>query len=115
MREKHGVDGVMIGRASIGYPWIFREIKHFIANGTHRDKPSVEERVQTARTHLQRSIEWKGEKQGILEMRSHYANYFRGLPYFKEYRMKFVTSMSLDELYGLFEQVKENYREGVAA
>ncbi len=113
MRNKHGVDGVMIGRASIGYPWIFREIKHFIATGVHREKPTVEERVQTVRMHLQKSVEWKGEKPGILEMRSHYANYFRGLPYFKEYRMKFVTSVSLDELFGLFDLVKEKYEEEV--
>lgn len=113
MRNKHGVDGIMIGRASIGYPWIFREIKHFIATGIHREKPTIEERVQTASTHLQKSVEWKGEKLGILEMRSHYANYFRGLPYFKDYRMKFVTSVSLAELFGLFELVREKYEEEV--
>jgi tRNA-dihydrouridine synthase len=82
-----------------------------MATGRHREKPTVDERVNIARTHLQRSVEWKGEKQGILEMRSHYANYFRGLPYFKEYRMKFVTSLSLDELFGLFELVKEKYEK----
>ncbi len=110
MRNKHGVDGVMIGRAAIGYPWIFREIKHFMATGKHRDKPTVDERVLTARTHLEKSVAWKGERQGILEMRSHYANYFRGLPYFKEFRMKFVTSLDLQELFSLFDQVKVNYK-----
>ncbi|MBI4930160.1 MAG: tRNA dihydrouridine synthase DusB [Bacteroidetes bacterium] len=115
MKNKHGVDGVMIGRASIGYPWIFREIKHFIANGVHRDKPTVEERVQTARAHLQKSVEWKGEKVGILEMRSHYANYFKGLPHFKETRMKLVTSFSLEEIFSTFERVKEMYSEEITA
>lgn len=109
MRNKHGVDGVMIGRASIGYPWIFREIKHFLANGNHREKPSVDERVQTAITHLKKSLEWKGEKQGIIEMRSHYSNYFKGLPNFKETRMKLVTSLDLDDIFSTLEMVREKY------
>ena len=109
MKSKHGVDGVMIGRASIGYPWIFREIKHFIATGTHRDKPSVDERVNTALMHLTKSLEWKGEKQGIVEMRSHYSNYFKGLPNFKETRMKLVTSFSLEEIFSTLENIREMY------
>ncbi|MBI3502154.1 MAG: tRNA dihydrouridine synthase DusB [Bacteroidetes bacterium] len=114
MKNKHGVDGVMIGRASIGYPWIFREIKHFIAAGIHREKPTVEERVITALTHLQKSLEWKGEKQGIIEMRSHYSNYFKGLPNFKETRMKLVTSFSLEEIFSTLDEVREKYSEGVS-
>ena len=114
MKNKYGVDGVMIGRAAIGYPWIFREIKHFIANGVHRDKPTTEERVRTALDHLHKSLEWKGERQGIMEMRSHYTNYFKGLPYFKDYRMKLVTSMSVEEILRTLGLVKEKYEEGVS-
>ncbi len=109
MKNKHGVDGVMIGRASIGYPWIFREIKHFIETGTHRAKPTIDERVDTALVHLQKSLEWKGEKTGIVEMRSHYSNYFKGLPNFKETRMKLVTSFSLEEIFSTLEHVRETY------
>ncbi len=109
MKNKHGVDGVMIGRASIGYPWIFREIKHFISTGTHREKPTVEERVNTALAHLKKSLEWKGEKQGLIEMRTHYTNYFKGLPHFKETRMKLVTSFSLEEILQTLHDVKEKY------
>jgi len=115
MRNKHGVDGVMIGRASIGYPWIFREIKHFIATRTHRDKPSIDERVDTALVHLRKSLEWKGEKQGLIEMRTHYTNYFKGLPHFKETRMKLVTSFSLEEIFSTLERVREMYSEEVIA
>ncbi|HET7818626.1 MAG TPA: tRNA dihydrouridine synthase DusB [Bacteroidia bacterium] len=113
MKDKHGVDGVMIGRASIGYPWIFREIKHFMQTGKHRDKPTVNERVETAIMHLEKSLEWKGEKQGLLEMRTHYSNYFKGLPNFKDTRMKLVTSYSIDEVYSLLNQVREMYAETI--
>ena len=114
MRSKHGVDGVMIGRASIGNPWIFREIKHFIATGMYREKPTIDERVDTALTHLKKSLEWKGEKQGIIEMRSHYSNYFKGLPNFKETRMKLVTSFSLEEIFSTLEAVREIYSETIS-
>ena len=114
MRAKHGVDGVMIGRAAIGYPWIFREIKHFITTGTYREKPTIDERVDTALTHLKKSLEWKGEKQGMIEMRSHYTNYFKGLPHFKETRMKLVTSFSLEEVLSTLEGVREMYSETVS-
>ena len=114
MRAKHGVDGVMIGRASIGYPWIFREIKHFISNGVHREKPTVDERVDTALLHLKKSLEWKGEKQGLIEMRTHYTNYFKGLPHFKETRMKLVTSFSLEEIFTVLESVREMYSETIS-
>lgn len=114
MRKRHGVDGVMIGRASIGYPWIFREIKHFITTGTHRDKPTIDERVDTALMHLRKSLEWKGEKQGLIEMRTHYTNYFKGLPHFKETRRKLVTSFSLDEIFSTLKSVREIYSETIA-
>ncbi|HEY6159606.1 MAG TPA: tRNA dihydrouridine synthase DusB [Bacteroidia bacterium] len=113
MKNKYGVDGVMIGRASIGYPWIFNEIKHFMRTGKHLPKPGIDERVEVCRTHLMRSIEWKGEKLGIIEMRSHYANYFRGLPDFRDHRMKIVTSHSLQEILDTFEVVKEKYAQAV--
>ena len=114
MRAKHGVDGVMIGRAAIGYPWIFREIKHFITTGTYREKPTIDERVDTALTHLKKSLEWKGDKQGLIEMRTHYTNYFKGLPHFKETRMKLVTSFSLEEILSTLEGVREIYTETIS-
>lgn len=104
-KNRYGVDGVMIGRASIGYPWIFNEIKHYIQTGTHLPSPIMAQRVEAARKHLAFSIEWKGERLGILEMRRHYANYFRGLPNFKEYRMKLVQSLDQDELFAILEDV----------
>jgi tRNA-dihydrouridine synthase B len=98
MKDKYGVDGVMIGRASIGYPWIFNEIKHFAKTGTHLAPPTILDRAEVCKTHLLKSVEWKGEKLGIVEMRRHYTNYFRGLDHFKETRMILVTSDSLSQL-----------------
>ena len=98
MKNKFGIDGVMIGRASIGYPWIFNEIKHFAKTGTHLAPPTIADRVEVCKTHLLKSVEWKGEKLGIVEMRRHYTNYFRGLDHFKETRMILVTSDSLTQL-----------------
>ena len=92
MRDKYGLDGAMIGRASIGYPWIFNEIKHYFSTGEHLTKPSISERVKAARRHLEMSIDWKGEHLGVVETRRHYTNYFKGIPHFKEYRTKLVTS-----------------------
>lgn len=91
MRDKYGLDGAMIGRASIGYPWFFREVKHFLKTGEHLPPPTMKERVEAARRHLQMAIDWKGEKLGVFETRRHYTNYFKGIPNFKEYRMKLVT------------------------
>lgn len=93
-RNRYGVDGIMIGRAAIGSPWFFREVKHFMATGEHALAPGLAERVEAVRTHLERSIAWKGERLGIVEMRRHYANYFKGLPDFKPFRTALVT---LDE------------------
>lgn len=114
MKNQFGVDGVMIGRASIGYPWIFNEIKHFMKTGGHLASPTIADRVEVCRTHLTKSIEWKGERQGIMEMRRHYANYFKGIPNFKEVRAKFVTLDHFAELNALLDEVKEKY-EGVIA
>ena len=114
-RERFGVDGVMIGRASIGYPWIFNEIKHFMKTGKHLAPPTLVERVEAARRHLEMSLEWKGEKLGVLEMRRHYSNYFKGLPHFKEHRMKLVTLMEPDALFEVLEEIKELFAESVTA
>lgn len=109
MRERYGVDGIMIGRASIGYPWIFNEVKHYMKTGEHLSRPGIMDRVNVCHTHLMKSVEWKGEKLGILEMRRHYANYFKGLDHFKDFRMKLVTSDSLQEILSILEQVSEHY------
>ncbi len=108
-RERYGVDGIMIGRASIGYPWIFREIKHYFKTGEILPPPSTEERVAAARQHLRHSIEWKGEKLGVLEMRRHYTNYFRGFPHVKPFRTKLVTEHDPAVLFEVLEQIEERY------
>ena len=105
-KTKYGVDGIMIGRAAIGYPWIFNEIKHFFATREHLPKPEISNRVEVCKTHLLKSVEWKGEKLGVLEMRNHYANYFKGIPNFKETRTKLVTLNSLQELLEVLEMVQ---------
>ena len=97
-KNRYGVDGVMIGRAAIGYPWIFREIKHYLQTGEQLAAPTISERVAVCREHLMKSVAWKGEKLGILEMRMHYAPYFKGIDNIKEYRMRLVTCNFLDEL-----------------
>jgi tRNA-dihydrouridine synthase B len=106
-KNRYGVDGVMIGRGSIGNPWIFREIKHFIQYGTAMEGPSVSERVTACRQHLLESIKWKNHRQGILEMRRHYSNYFKGFPHFKETRMKLVLTEDLDEILTILEMVEQ--------
>lgn len=108
-KNRYGVDGVMIGRAAIGYPWIFREIKHFMETGEHLPPPGIEQRVEVCRKHLQRSFEWKGPVVGILEMRRHYANYLKGLPNIKEFRSKLVTLNSLEEINEVLDRILEVY------
>lgn len=97
-KNRYGIDGIMIGRASIGYPWIFREIRHFLNTGEMLATPSVFERVQAAKDHLEMSVNWKGEILGIAEMKRHYTNYFKGISHIKEYRMKLVTSFDYNEI-----------------
>lgn len=104
-KNRYGVDGVMIGRAAIGYPWIFREIKHFLNTGQHLAAPSIEERVAACKKHLNGSMAWKGERLGILEMRRHYANYLKGFPNIKEFRARLVNSLDKNELYEILEEV----------
>lgn len=110
-RRRYGVDGIMIGRASIGYPWIFREIKHYFATGEILPPPTLDERVDAAAEHLRRSLEWKGPKLGVLEMRRHYTNYFRGLPNIKEYRRILVDTMEPDDLFATLNEIREVYRD----
>ena len=110
-KNRYGVDGIMIGRASIGYPWIFNEIKHFLNTGTHLPKPGIKERVAITRRHLDMSIKWKGETLGVAEMKRHYANYFKGLPNFKPLRTKLVTSFDLNEIYATLDLIEQDYAD----
>lgn len=113
-RMEYEVDGIMIGRAAIGYPWIFREIKHFFDTGEYLPGPTIAERVTVCRTHLQKSVEWKGEKTGIFEMRRHYANYFKGIPHFKEYRMKLVSLSDIADIHAVLDEIAEQFELEVA-
>ena len=108
-KNRYGVDGIMIGRASIGNPWIFREIKHYFATGNILAPPTIHERVDAARQHLRHSIVWKGERLGILEMRRHYTNYFRGLKGIKHYRSKLVQSLVPEDIYSILNEIEEVY------
>ena len=108
-KNRFGVDGVMIGRAAIGYPWIFREIKHYINTGEKLDAPTIAERVAVTKKHLDFSVRWKGEVLGILEMRRHYASYFKGLPDFKTYRTRLVVASSEQQLHDILEEVVSRY------
>lgn len=110
-RNRYGVDGIMIGRAAIGYPWIFNEIKHFFATGEHLPAPGITDRVEAARDHLQMSVKWKGERLGIAEMKRHYTNYFKGVAHFKDYRMKLVTSFDLNEILDTLAYVEDHAGE----
>ncbi len=105
MRDVYGLDGAMIGRATIGYPWFFNEVKHFFKTGEHLAPPTIAERVEVARRHLQMSIDWKGDRLGVVETRRHYTNYFKGIPHFKEYRMKMVTSDDAADVFAAFDEV----------
>jgi len=109
MRDEYGLDGAMIGRASIGYPWFFKEVKHYFKTGEHLAPPTMQERVEAARRHLQMAIDWKGEKLGVFETRRHYTNYFKGIPHFKEYRMKMVTSDEAADVFAAFDEVQEKF------
>jgi len=109
MRDEYGLDGAMIGRASIGYPWFFKEVKHYFKTGGHLAPPTMQERVDAARRHLQMAIDWKGEKLGVFETRRHYTNYFKGIPHFKEYRMKMVTSDEAADVFAAFDEVEEKF------
>lgn len=108
-KNRYGVDGIMIGRGAIGYPWIFKEIKHFVKTGEHLPAPSIHERVAVVKEHLKRAIEWKGEKLGILEMRSHYTNYLKGFPNIKEFRNKLVVADSYGAICEILDEAARYY------
>ena len=109
MRDEFGLDGAMIGRASIGNPWFFNAVKHFLETREHLEPPTLAQRVEAARRHLQMAIDWKGEKLGVLETRRHYTNYFKGIPHFKEYRLKMVTSDDAKDVFAAFDEVEEKF------
>jgi nifR3 family TIM-barrel protein len=109
-KNRYGVDGIMIGRAAIGYPWIFREIKHYVQTGEILPPPTLEERVEVSKKHLRKSVEWKGLVVGINEMRRHYANYLKGLPNIKEFRSKLVTVKSVEEVEAVLDDVYAYYQ-----
>lgn len=108
-KNRYGVDGIMIGRAAIGYPWIFKEIKHFLETGEHLPSPTVENRVAVCRKHLTQSLAWKGAVVGINEMRRHYANYLKGLPNIKEYRNRLVTLKLHEEINEVLDEIEKEY------
>jgi tRNA-dihydrouridine synthase B len=108
-KNRYGIDGIMVGRAAIGYPWIFNEIKHYLRYGTKLSSPDISERVRAVRKHLDFSIRWKGDRLGIFEMRKHYTNYFRNLPDFKQYRIRLVESDSYEEILEVLDLVTERY------
>jgi nifR3 family TIM-barrel protein len=108
-KNKYGVDGIMIGRAAIGYPWIFNEIKYYLKTGLHLPAPSIHQRIEVIRQHIKQSIKWKGEKAGINEMRRHYANYLKGLPSIKEYRQRLVTLSTVQEIDDVLNELNQSY------
>lgn len=112
-KNTYGVDGVMVGRASIGYPWIFNEIKHYLKYGERPAPPDMAERVRVTKKHLEFSIRWKGERTGVFEMRRHYTNYFKGIPDFKPYRTKLVETIEPETLFALLDEISETFA-GVA-
>ena len=110
-KNEYGIDGIMIGRAAIGYPWIFNEIKHYMATGEHLPKPTMADRVEAAKNHLSWAMEWKGERLGIVETRRHYTNYFKGIPNFKDIRSQLVTEDNPEVLFGLLNRAADTYRD----
>ena len=111
MKERYDVDGMMIGRASIGYPWIFNEIKHYLQTGEKLNPPTLEERIAACKQHLQRSLEWKGPVLGVVETRRHYTNYFKGMFGIKEYRKKLVTTDEPERLFEILDEISENFAD----
>jgi len=109
MRDVYGLDGAMIGRATIGSPWFFNQVKHYFKTGEHLPSPTIAERVEIARRHLQMAIDWKGPVLGVFETRRHYTNYFKGIPHFKEYRMKMVTSDDPKDVFAAFDEVLHKF------
>jgi len=111
MRDEYGIDGAMIGRASIGNPWFFNEVKHFFKTGTHMEPPTIEQKVAAARRHLEMAIDWKGELLGVLETRRHYTNYFKGISNFKPFRTRMVTSDEAAAVFEVFDEILNEFSE----
>lgn len=111
MRDDYGLDGAMIARASIGNPWFFKQVKHFFETGNHLPEPTIKDRTEMARRHLKMAIKWKGEKLGVFETRRHYTNYFKGIPHFKEYRQRMVTSDDSVDVFAVFDEVETNFEK----
>lgn len=109
IRDNYGLDGAMIGRASIGNPWFFREVKHYLKTGEILSEPSLNERIQVARKHVEMAMQWNGEKLGLLETRRHYSNYFKGIPHFKDFKLKLLTAPTPEELWRVFEEIEGNF------
>ncbi|WP_333854073.1 tRNA dihydrouridine synthase DusB [Epilithonimonas sp.] len=112
-KNKYNCDGIMIGRGAIGYPWIFNEIKHFFETGEILPEPTIAERLEAVKNHALWSVEWKGERPGIVEMRQHYSNYFRGIPHFKEFKTKFLQALTLEQIDEIIEETKHFYQENI--
>lgn len=108
-KDTYGVDGIMIGRAAIGYPWIFNEIKHYLKTGEHLAKPTMKERLDLCREHLEFSLKWKGDILGVVETRRHYTNYFKNIPNFKEYRMRLVTANDPQEIFATLNEIEQQF------
>jgi len=106
MRDEYGLDGAMIGRTTIGNPWFFKKVKQYLKNGETIESPSISQRITTAKRHLEMSIKWKGERLGLLETRRHYSNYFKGIPDFKPYRTRLVTSDAIDDIMDVFQELE---------
>ena len=111
MRDNFGLDGAMIGRASIGNPWFFNQVKHFFKTKTHLPEPTIIERIEMAQKHLKMAIKWKGEKLGVLETRRHYSNYFKGIPDFKKHRTTMVTSDYSKDIFNLLLDLKSKFKD----
>ncbi len=114
-KQKYDCDGIMIGRAAIGYPWIFNEIKHFFKTGEVLPEPTITQRLEAVRQHAEWSAEWKGERLGLIEMRQHYSNYFRGIPHFKDFRRKFLEVFTLQEMDAVIAETENFYRQNMFA
>ncbi len=109
MFDRYGVDGIMIGRASVGRPWIFRDIRHFLNTGELLPEPTIDDKTELALMHLEKSLEYKEGKRAVYEMRRHFSNYFKGLPHFKETRLRLLTSLDVDEIRSIIKEIRQKW------